>query len=55
MDTLVSLKSTYREFKYDHEIKLASVKGELKNSLRYGEAYELPVQEKFMIFYIGNP
>lgn len=55
MDTLVSLKSTYREFKYDHEIKLASAKGELKNSLRYGEAYELPVQEKFVIFYLGNP
>lgn len=54
MDTLVSLKSTYREFKYDHEIKLASVKGELKNSLRYGEAYELPLQEKFVLFYLGN-
>lgn len=54
MDTLVSLKSTYREFKYDQEIKLASVKGELKNSLRYGEAYELPVQQKFILFYLGN-
>lgn len=54
MDTLVSLKNTYSDFKQSYEIDLMNAKGELKNSLKYGEFYKLPIKKNLIVFYLAN-
>lgn len=54
MNTLVSLKNTYNDFRQSYEIDLAGAKGELKNSLAYGEIYGLALEEKLVLVYLAN-
>lgn len=54
MDTLVSLKNSYADFKQTYELDLVNAKGQLKNGLKYGEFYKLPTEEKRIVFYFTN-
>ena len=54
METLVSLKNTYADFKKAYDIDLANAKGELRKGLKYGEFYDLPMERNTILYYIGN-
>ncbi len=54
MDTLISLKGSYNDFKDAFYTQLKSAKGELRDSLQYGAFYGIPIEKKkIVIFFDG--
>lgn len=54
MNTLISLKNSYHDFKQSYEIQLQRAKGQLKDSMNYGECYHIPIQKNKILFYFSN-
>lgn len=54
METLISYKNSYSDFKQSYQIQLQRAKGQLKYGIRYGEAYRQPLDEKKIVFYFSN-
>lgn len=49
METLISYKNSYSDFKQSYQVQLEHAKGQLKYGIRYGENYHLPLDEKSRI------
>ena len=54
METLISYKNSYSDFKQSYQVQLEHAKGQLKYGIRYGENYRLPLDEKKVVFYLSN-
>ena len=54
METLISYKNSYSDFKQSYQVQLEHAKGQLKYGIRYGENYHLPLDEKKVVFYLSN-
>lgn len=54
METLISYKNSYSDFKQSYQVQLEHAKGQLKYGIRYGENYRLPLDEKKVVFYLNN-
>lgn len=54
MDTLISLKNSYSDFKQSYKVQLERAKGQLKDSMDYGEFYHMPIDRNKMVFYFSN-